>query len=161
AEHHWRGRTARAFPYADLLAAGARLEIGSDAPVAPLDPWDGIASAVARTDDDRPPFHAQPALPLPAALAAAPGGRPAVRPGDPADLVLTAADPAETPPADLRSMPVLLTLLAGRPTFRAAGLDRCPRRAPASAPDGGLGVLAAGPAPGPPRRSVPVQGAGE
>ncbi|GAA1091272.1 amidohydrolase [Nocardiopsis composta] len=124
AEHHWRGRTARAFPYADLLAAGARLEIGSDAPVAPLDPWDGIASAVARTDDDRPPFHAEQAIPLPAALAAAAGGRTAVRPGDPADLVLTAADPAETPPADLRSMPVLLTLLAGRPTFRAAGLDR-------------------------------------
>lgn len=38
ADRHWAGRTERAFAYADLLAAGARLEFGSDAPVSPLDP---------------------------------------------------------------------------------------------------------------------------
>ncbi|GAA3742443.1 hypothetical protein HDA32_003284 [Spinactinospora alkalitolerans] len=119
AERYWPGRTGRAYAYADLLAAGARLEIGSDAPVSPLDPWDGIASAVSRTDDDRPPWHAEQAIPLRAALAAAAGGRTGVGVGDRADLVVTGRDPAEVSPGELRAMPVTATLLAGRPTFLA------------------------------------------
>ena len=81
ADRHWHGRTGRAFAYADLLAAGARLELGSDAPVSPLDPWDGIASAIARTDDDRAPWHPEQAIPLTSALPAASRGRAWVRPG--------------------------------------------------------------------------------
>ncbi|WP_344974239.1 amidohydrolase [Streptosporangium fragile] len=118
ADLHWCGRTGRAFAYADLLAAGATLELGSDAPVAPLDPWDGIASAVTRTDDERPPWHPEQALPLPVALAAAGRGRTGVRPGDPADLVITESDPAALGGEDLRRMPVLGTLLGGRWTHR-------------------------------------------
>ncbi|MEJ3746188.1 amidohydrolase family protein [Actinomycetes bacterium KLBMP 9797] len=116
ADRHWAGRTGRAFPYADLLAAGARLEIGSDAPVSPLDPWDGIASAVTRTDDGRPPWHPEQAIPLAAALRAASGGRAGVRVGDPADLMVVAADPSELAPAELRELPVIATLLAGEVT---------------------------------------------
>lgn len=112
ADLHWHGRTGRAFAYAALMDAGARLELGSDAPVAPLDPWDGIASAVARTDDDRPAWHPEQAIPLPAALAAAARGRERVRPGDPADLVIV-ADPARP-----REAEVLGTLLNGRWTHR-------------------------------------------
>ncbi|WP_433377111.1 amidohydrolase [Streptosporangium sp. CA-115845] len=120
ADLHWRGRTGRAFAYADLLAAGATLELGSDAPVAPLDPWDGIASAVARTDDERPPWHPEQAISLPAALAAAGRGRAGVRPGDPADLVITEYDPAGLDGDGLRHMPILGTLLGGRWTHRRA-----------------------------------------
>ncbi|GAB3482842.1 amidohydrolase [Nocardiopsis coralliicola] len=116
AEQLWSGRTGRAFPYADLLAAGARLEFGSDAPVAPLDPWDGIAAAVARTDDERPPWHPEQAVSLGAALAASADGRTAVREGDAADFTVTADDPAVLAPADLRAVPVLLTAVDGRPT---------------------------------------------
>jgi predicted amidohydrolase YtcJ len=119
ADRYWAGRTGRAFPYAALLAAGARLEIGSDAPVSPLDPWDGIASAVARTDDDRPSWHPEQNIPLDAALRAASGGRGEVRVGDVADLMVTAGDPADLPPAKLRAIPVMATLLAGRPTYLA------------------------------------------
>jgi hypothetical protein len=36
--------------------------------------------------------------------------------GDVADLMLVAADPATVPPAELRTMPVLATVLAGRLT---------------------------------------------
>ncbi len=85
---HWSGRTDRAYAFADLLAAGGTIEIGSDAPVSPLDPWDGIASAVTRTDDDRPAWHPEQAIPLETALAAAAGGRAGLeigadsRPGD-------------------------------------------------------------------------------
>lgn len=119
ADRYWPGRTHRAFPYAGLLAAGAELLIGSDAPVSPLDPWDGIASAVTRTDDDRPPWHPEQAIPLPAALRAASHGRDGVRVGDPADLVVTEVDPGDLPPDELRAMPIRATLLAGRPTFVA------------------------------------------
>jgi predicted amidohydrolase YtcJ len=119
ADRYWAGRTGRAFPYADLLAAGARLEIGSDAPVSPLDPWDGIASAVTRSDDGRPPWHPEQAIPLAAALRAASGGRAGVRVGDPADLVVVATDPGEVAPYELRDIPVTATLVAGRPTHQS------------------------------------------
>jgi predicted amidohydrolase YtcJ len=118
ADRHWAGRTSRAFAYAALLAAGATLEIGSDAPVAPLDPWDGIASAVTRTDDGRPGWHPEQAIDLVTALAAASQGRTGVAVGDVADLMVTAVDPSTLPPADLRDIPVTATLLAGRPTHR-------------------------------------------
>jgi predicted amidohydrolase YtcJ len=113
ADRHWAGRTARAFPYASLLAAGATLEIGSDAPVAPLDPWDGIASAVTRTDDERPAWHPEQRIPLDVALAAACGGRSVVEVGDAADLLVAERDPAKD---EMRDMPVLLTMLGGRIT---------------------------------------------
>jgi len=113
ADRLWAGRTARAFPYGSLLAAGATLEIGSDAPVAPLDPWDGIASAVTRTDDDRPAWHPEQRVPLDVALAAACGGRSAVEVGDVADLLVAERDPGKN---QLREMPVVLTMLGGRIT---------------------------------------------
>lgn len=116
ADRYWAGRTGRAFPYGALLAAGARLEIGSDAPVAPLDPWDGIASAVTRTDDSRPSWHPEQAIPLSVALAAASGGRTGVKVGDPADLMIVADDPSDLAPSDLRQIPITATFLAGRPT---------------------------------------------
>jgi predicted amidohydrolase YtcJ len=116
ADRYWHGRTARAFPYRSLLDAGARLEFGSDAPVAPLDPWDGIAAAVARTDDDRPAWHPEQSIPLADALAAASGGRHGVAVGDVADLVVTAADPAGLGPADLRALPVTATIVDGHVT---------------------------------------------
>ena len=116
ADRHWHGRTSRAFPYRSLLESGARLEFGSDAPVAPLDPWDGIASAVFRTDDDRPAWHPEQSIPFPDALAASSGGRRGVSVGDVADLMVTAADPSALSAADLRALPVTATILAGRVT---------------------------------------------
>ncbi|MFC4085503.1 amidohydrolase [Amycolatopsis samaneae] len=120
ADRHWPGRTDRAFPYRALLESGARLEIGSDAPVAPLDPWDGVAAAVGRTDDDRPAWHPEQAIPLADALAAASGGRRGIAVGEVADLMVTAADPSHLSPADLRAMPITATLLAGRLTHLSA-----------------------------------------
>lgn len=115
----WAGAAARAFPYAGLLAAGATLELGSDAPVSRLDPWHAIASAVTRTDDARPSWHPEQALTLPQALAASTGGRTAPVVGMAADLVLTGVDPATVAPDGLRDIDVLATLLGGRFTHRA------------------------------------------
>jgi predicted amidohydrolase YtcJ len=121
ADRHWAGRTHRAFAYADLLAAGARLEFGSDAPVAPMDPWRAIAAAVRRTGNNRRPWHPEQAIDLQPALAAASRGRRSVGVGDVADLVLVDGDPAQAPLDDLAQMPVAGTLLAGRWTFRRDG----------------------------------------
>ncbi|WP_329064314.1 amidohydrolase [Streptomyces sp. NBC_01429] len=117
ADRHWAGRTHRAFPYGALRAAGATLELGSDAPVAPLDPWTGIADAVARTDDDRPAWHPEHRLPLDYVLGAAARGRHAVRVGDPADLAVVDTDPLTADADTLRHMPVHGTLLAGEWTY--------------------------------------------
>ncbi|MFB6674203.1 amidohydrolase [Streptomyces sp. NPDC056390] len=120
ADHHWAGRTHRAYAYADLLTAGAVLQIGSDAPVSPLDPWRGIAAAVHRGGGaDREPWHPEQAIALSDALTAAAGGRSALRVGDPADLVLTDHDPVDLAAHELAHMPVHATMLGGRWTFRA------------------------------------------
>ncbi|MET7569286.1 amidohydrolase [Streptomyces sp. NPDC005492] len=114
ADRHWAGRTDRAFAYADLLAAGARLEFGSDAPVSPLDPWLAIAAAVSRTDDERPAWHPEQRLAVPDSLVAAARGRRLVRVGNPADLVIVDVDPLDADPHTLRTMPVHATMTNGR-----------------------------------------------
>ena len=44
-EQCWPDRAAWSFPLCALLDVGARLAMGSDAPVAPLDPWLTMAAA--------------------------------------------------------------------------------------------------------------------
>src|SRR6187200_51947 len=70
ADRYWAGRTDRAFMLAELQAAGVELALGSDAPVAPLEPWVAIAAAVGRARDGREPWHPEQAIDVRAALAA-------------------------------------------------------------------------------------------
>lgn len=122
AERLWAGRTSRAFAVGDMVAHGARVEIGSDAPVAPLDPWRGIASAVHRTDSDRVPWHARQAVPLRTALAAAARGRDRIRVGELADLVIVGSDLDDATPTQLATTQVLGTMVDGRWTHRDPAL---------------------------------------
>jgi predicted amidohydrolase YtcJ len=117
ADHHWAGRTGRAFAFASLHAAGVELRLGSDAPVATLDPWVSIAAATTRTRDGREPWHPEQALPFDVAYAASTRSRVAV--GEPADLVVLERDPAAASGDELRDFPVAATLLAGRFTWNA------------------------------------------
>jgi predicted amidohydrolase YtcJ len=119
AERYWAGRTGRAFPLKALLDAGASLALGSDAPVAPLDPWVSIAAAVGRTRGEREPWEPGQAISRQAALAASARGRHAIAVGDAADLAVCEIDPFVASVADLRRMPVAATLLAGRFTHDA------------------------------------------
>jgi predicted amidohydrolase YtcJ len=119
ADRLWAGRTGRAFAYRTLLDAGVRLALGSDAPVAPLDPWVTIAAAVHRSGDDRPSWHPEQEIPLPVALAASAGPDGPVAVGRRADLCVVDLDPAAVDAATLRHMPVAGTLLGGRWTHRA------------------------------------------
>jgi predicted amidohydrolase YtcJ len=113
----WERQDGVGYPLASLVAAGAEIRFGSDAPVSPLDPWHAISAAVARTDDSRAPWHPEERVSVDAALRAS--VRTSVRPGEPADLALCAADPRTSDASQLRSMPVIATMLSGRLTHLA------------------------------------------
>ncbi|WP_144796269.1 amidohydrolase [Microbacterium paludicola] len=116
-DEYWGHQTALGYPMASLLRAGVELRLGSDAPVAALDPWQAVSAAVHRTADDREPWHPEERLALAEALAAS--ARSSVRPGQPADLVVCATDPRTASAGTLRRMPVSATVLAGRVTHLA------------------------------------------
>lgn len=116
ADRYWEGRTGRAFAFGSLHRSGAALRLGSDAPVAPLDPWTSLSAATSRSRGDRDAWHPEQRLPLDVALAAS--ARTTVEVGQPADLVLTELDPYATDRDGLREMPVAATLLGGRFTWR-------------------------------------------
>src|SRR5690606_9855823 len=102
ADHHWAGRTGRAFAFGSLHRAGAALRLGSDAPVAPLDPWISIAAATERSRGEREAWHPEQRIDLDVALAASARTRLAV--GEPADIVITERDPYECDRDALRAM---------------------------------------------------------
>lgn len=118
ADRLWAGRTHRSFPLRSLHAEGVPLALGSDAPVAPLDPWVAIAAAVHRTSDGRERWHPEQEIGRDVALEASAGPDGPVGPGRRADLVVVEEDPATCDAATLRAMPVAGTLLGGRWTHR-------------------------------------------
>lgn len=123
----WPDRADRCFALAAMRDAGVELRLGSDAPVAPLDPWEAMAAAVHRSADDRAPWVPDQAITPLQALAASTDGQH-LRVGDRADVVLLASDPfaTEVDPRDgaataeaaarLREVRVSLTVLGGRVT---------------------------------------------
>lgn len=116
----WSGQQSIGYPLASLLAAGVQVRFGSDAPVAPLDPWRTIAAAVYRTGDDRAAWHPEEQVTVRAALrASSRHGSTDVEIGSAADLVLCGSDPMTATRAQLREMSVAATLLGGRVTHLA------------------------------------------
>ena len=118
----WGDRADRCFALRSMVDAGVVLALGSDAPVAPLDPWLAMAAAVHRSADAREPWNPAESLNPAEALAASTDGQPTLGVGSRGDVVLLDADPLGTA-ADsgeaarlLRGMPVAATLLAGRRT---------------------------------------------
>ncbi|MGO1199027.1 MAG: amidohydrolase [Dermabacteraceae bacterium] len=126
----WPGHGTQAFRLRDLLSAGVPLALGSDAPVAPLDPWLAMAASVHRSADERPGWHPGQQLQPREALAASADGITALRLGGPGDVVLLEESPFADVPlgADgmqvdasareaavrLRETVVLATVVAGR-----------------------------------------------
>lgn len=127
-------RAARAFRCRDLWEAGARVVLGSDWPIAPYPPLEVMAGARHRRPADlsRPPHGPEQGLTALQALqglivnpAWAAGeedlaGRIAV--GHRADLTVLAENPLQVSDTDLAGLPILLTAVAGRVTFRVAQL---------------------------------------
>lgn len=88
----WPDRGGRSFALRWMLDEGVRLAMGSDAPVARLDPWLAVAAAIHRgLDDDA--WHPEQSITAREALAASTDGWGTVAVGHPADFVLLDADP--------------------------------------------------------------------
>ncbi len=115
---------ARQYPFADLLAAGADLAMGSDWPVSSPDVMGQLAVAVTRRPPGRPdvaPFLPEQRLGLADGLAAFTAGsarvsfldghKGTVASGMDADLVVLSADPFAV--EDLAAVEVDLTLVGG------------------------------------------------
>ncbi|ASK66292.1 hydrolase [Brachybacterium avium] len=129
-ESLWPGHGTQAFRLRDLLRAGVPLALGSDAPVAPLDPWLAMAAAVHRSADERSGWHPEQQLQPREALAASTDGVTSLQVGGVGDVVLLEEDPFADVPlgADglmddsaaretaerLRETWVLATVVAGR-----------------------------------------------
>ena len=119
----WPDVQHRCFALRSLADAGATLRLGSDAPVAPLDPWLAMAAAVHRSADEREPWTPSEALTPAEALAASTDGQGTVGVGSRGDLVLLDDDPlvpwTDTAEAAqrLRSVRVATTVVAGRVTY--------------------------------------------
>jgi hypothetical protein len=125
AHRYWPDRSERCFAFRSMVDAGVELALGSDAPVAPLDPWLAMAAAVHRSGDGQDPWNGAEALTAAQALAASTDGRTTITAGSRGDVVLLDHDPLA--PGDrtagiaryLRNVGVAATLLAGRPTHLA------------------------------------------
>jgi predicted amidohydrolase YtcJ len=113
AERVWPGRTGRCFALRAMLDQSVTVTFGSDAPVAPLDPWLAIAAAVHRGEPGSDPWHPEQAITIAEAIAASTdGNRIAV--GQPGDVALLDSDPLASDAEELRAMHVALTCVAGR-----------------------------------------------
>ncbi len=118
AERLWADRLDGAYAYRSLHASGARLALGSDAPVEEMDPLQGLRDAVLREWRPHEALDVQAAL---EALTVTPAWlegsaeRGRLRPGLLADLVVLDRDPFD----DLAGACVADTWLAGRSTVDA------------------------------------------
>jgi predicted amidohydrolase YtcJ len=128
----WKGRLGHAYAYRSLVDAGARLALGTDAPVESAHPWRNLHAAVRRhaPADGREPWTRAECLPAPIALAGMTVG-PALAlgltdeghlaPGARADLAILSCDLATLLAADERLATVRseLTLVDGREVHQA------------------------------------------
>jgi len=128
------GRSARQYPFGDLLRSGARLAAGSDWAVSSANPLWGIHVAVNRTlppgagDPAAQPLLPGQALSLGEALAAYTAGSAqvnnldqagAIEPGMLADLIVVDRDPFAGPSREIGITTVLLTYVGGECVYAA------------------------------------------
>ena len=126
-------RLDRAYAWHSLHDAGAPLVFGSDAPVEPIDPIQGVHAAVTRQDaHGQPPrgWRPQERVSRATALHAYTQGAAhaafqedtvgSITPGKHADFVVLSQDILQVPAAALLDTEVVATYLDGRPTYATA-----------------------------------------
>ena len=112
---HWADREDRCYLFGTMLRAGVPLTLGSDAPVAPIDPWGAIEAAVLRARFGDEPWNPSEVLTPGQALFASVNFQPPIGVGSIADLVLLEDDPHTS--SRLSSMKVSLTMIDGTVVF--------------------------------------------
>ena len=126
ADRLWGERSANAYAWKSLQAAGATLAFGSDAPVEALNPWLSVHAAVTRQrPGNLPPdgWYPEQRIDITSALrgfcagaAAAAGAaheQGTLLPGMLADLAILSADPFKIDPSHLHAVKSELTMIEG------------------------------------------------
>jgi hypothetical protein len=132
ADKVWGKRSRYAYAFRSLLAHGTRLALGSDAPVAPLNPMLGIYAAVTRQDERGQPangWYPEERLTVaeaihgytlgPAYLAGKQEVQGTITPGKWADMIVLSRNLFEIPPAEIAETRVEMTVLAGQVVYQA------------------------------------------
>lgn len=121
-----RERARWAYPLRSLLEAGVPLAAGSDAPVEPIDPLEGILAAIGppqRPEERLSTWQAIKAYTLGAAFASFQEGRyGSIRPGALADITVLSCGPDEFTPEGLEEARVEATFVMGKLRFSRGGL---------------------------------------
>jgi predicted amidohydrolase YtcJ len=126
----WGPRCAYAYAWRSLLATGATLAFGSDAPVESLNPWLGVHAAVTRQRPDGQPgggWYPEQRLSVEEALWAYCVGpsiasgeaheKGRIAPGMLADLAVLTGDPFRSAPGELHAITAAMTILEGKVVF--------------------------------------------
>ncbi len=132
ADKVWGNRSRYAYAFRSLLDHGTRLALGSDAPVAPLNPMLGIYAAVTRQDERGHPangWYPEERLTVaeavhgytsgPAYLAGKQEVQGTITPGKWADMIVLSRNLFEIPPAEIAEVRVEVTVFAGRVVYQA------------------------------------------
>ncbi len=126
ADRVWGERARYAYAFRSLLQHGTQLAFGSDAPVAPLNPWLGVFTAVTRQNAAQQPafgWYSQESLTLeetlyaytmgPAALSGKAHQQGSITPGKWADCILLANNLFEISAAAIAQTQVAMTIVGG------------------------------------------------
>jgi predicted amidohydrolase YtcJ len=126
-------RLAGAYAWKSIAATGAKLAFGSDTPVEPAHPFEGLAVAISRTGADGQPFggwQPQEVLTREAALSAYTTGAAyamfaedrlgRIAKGYRADFLFVDTDPMMATPDQIRATKVLETWIGGKLAWSAA-----------------------------------------
>jgi predicted amidohydrolase YtcJ len=112
-----RERSKYAYPFSSLLRAGVLTVAGSDCPIDPLSPLQGIEAAVSRPESDEA-ISAEDALTMYTKNAAYASfeedTKGTIAPGKLADLVVLSEDPCLVRADAIKRIDVLMTIVGGR-----------------------------------------------
>ncbi len=130
ADKVWGGRARYTYAFRTLLDKGTTLALGSDAPVAPLNPMLSFYAALARQDERGLPaggWYPQEKISLeeviagftrgPAVLSGKQAAQGSITPGKWADLVVMGQDLFEMVPSEIRQAEVDMTIFDGKLVF--------------------------------------------
>ncbi|MBD3299663.1 MAG: amidohydrolase family protein [candidate division Zixibacteria bacterium] len=132
-DEHWGRRSHMAFAFRTLAEHGIPMAFGSDVPIEPLNPIEGIGAAVyrSRPEDKRGSWHKKERLTVWEAVHGFTAGaayaageshrRGMIRPGQLADLVILDRNIFTIKPVEIFDAAVDLTMVGGEPVFDRSG----------------------------------------